>query len=87
MEQSIFNIAVGIAGTLGGWWLNNIWTSVKELERADRMLIDRVASIDVLVAGHYVKRADLDAKIADLSSGIFAALNRIEDKLDRKADK
>lgn len=87
MDQTLFNIAIAIAGTLGGWWLNNMYASMKELERADRALIDRVAAIDVLVAGHYVKRSDLNAAIEALSKGLFATLTRIEDKLDRKADK
>ena len=43
----------------------------------------RVAEIEVLVAGAYVKKDDLEK----LSNAIFAKLDRIEDKLDLKVDK
>lgn len=76
MNQELFNIAIGIAGTLGGWWLNTVWRAVRDLEK-------KVSAIDVLVAGHYVKRNELDK----LSEVLFQKLDRIEGKLDRKVDK
>jgi len=83
MDQTWFNVAITAAGTLAGWWMNVMWQSLKELEHADRMLIDRVAAIDTLVAGQYVKRDELTV----ITNAIFGKLDRIEDKIDRKADK
>jgi CHASE3 domain sensor protein len=60
-----------------------VWQAVKDLQKADKDLTAKVAEIEVLVAGHYVKRDDLD----QLSKAIFAKLDRIEDKLDGKVDK
>ena len=42
-----------------------------------------MASIEVLVAGHYVTRPDMDK----LGDAIFKKLDRIEGKLDGKVDK
>ena len=82
-QQSLFNIAVALAGALGGWWMNVMWQSLTDLQKADKLLADKVSSIEILVAGNYVKRDDFD-KVAD---NIFRKLDRIEDKLDGKMDK
>jgi hypothetical protein len=86
-QQAIFNIAITACGALGGWWLKVIWDSLKELERADRALVDRVAAIDVLVAGSYVKRDYFEQKMESISHALFAKLDKIDEKLDKKADR
>ena len=50
---------------------------------ADRILVEKVSTIEVLIAGNYMSKVDFD-KIA---VAIFAKLDKIEDKLDRKVDK
>lgn len=82
-EQQIFNIAIAIIGALGGWLMRIMWQSLKDLQTRDEKLADKVGQIEVLVAGHYVKRDDMDRSI----SAIFSKLDRIEDKIDGKADK
>ena len=82
-EQQFFNVAFAIIGALGGWWMRVMWQSLKELEQQDSKLADKVGNIEVLVAGHYVKRDDMNRDIAI----IFAKLDRIEDKMNKKADK
>lgn len=81
--QTIINIAIGLVGALGGWVLNNLKSSIDELRKADSVLADKVQQIEVLVAGTYVKRDDMDK----LGSALFAKLDKIEAKLDGKADK
>lgn len=83
MDQSLFNITVGIAGALGGWWMKAMWEALKELKETDRELASQVSDLKVLVAGDYVRREMFDR----LSDAIFAKLDRIENKLDGKADK
>ena len=82
-DQTVFNIALAITGFLGGWVLKVVWEAVKELQSADKILVEKVASIEVLIAGNYMSKQDFD-KIA---AAIFAKLDKIDDKLDRKADK
>jgi len=82
-DQTVFNIALAVTGFLGGWVLKVIWEAVKELQLADKILIEKVASIEILIAGNYMSKTDFD-KIA---AAIFAKLDKIDDKLDRKADK
>ena len=81
--QSLINILFTIAGAMGGWILNNLKASIEALQKADANLADKVQQIEVLVAGTYVKRDDLDK----LSSALFHKLDKIEAKLDNKQDK
>lgn len=87
MDQTWFNVAITALGGMAGWWMNVMWQNLKDLEKADKLLVDRVAAIDVLVAGQYVKREYFESKMADLHTALFHKLDRIEDKLDKKADK
>lgn len=87
MDQALFNWILGISSALLGWWLKAVWEAVRDLQNADKDIVDRVAAIDLLVAGQYAKRDYLDARLSELGTAIFNKLDRIETKLDRKADK
>lgn len=82
-QQLLFNIAVSLIGFLGGWVLNNLKASIDGLQKADHDLTSKVQGVELLVAGSYVKRDDLDK----LTVALFAKLDKIESKLDGKADK
>lgn len=81
--QLAFNIAMALAGGLGGWVLKSITNKLEQLGNTDSLLRDKIQEIEVLVAGKYVKHEDLDK----MTSAIFAKLERIENKLDSKQDK
>jgi len=87
MEQTWFNVAITLLGGMAGWWMQTMWNNLKDLEKADRSLVDRVAQMDTLVAGQYVKRDHFELRMTQLSEALFSKLDRIEDKIDRKADK
>ncbi len=71
-SQTFFNIAVTLAGGLGGWILNNIWQSIRSLDR------------DVRDMPHvYVTKEDYRADISEVKG----MLVRIMDKLEGKVDK
>lgn len=57
--------------------------SVRDLQESDKKLAEKVSQIEILVAGNYVRRDDFDKSV----EAIFRKLDRIEDKLDGKADK
>lgn len=82
-HQTIFNIGIGLISTMLGWWLNNVWASLKELQAADRELAEKVASIEILVAGQYVTRDEFN----NVLSQVFSKLDRIIEKLNEKADR
>ena len=70
--QVLFNIIVGLAGVFGGWILNNISRAIERLDKDVRQM-----------PLTYVTRVDYRADIEEIK----AMLNRINDKLDEKADK
>lgn len=82
-SQTAFNIVLSLVAFLGGWVLNSLRDSIKSLQKTDAELADKVQHIEVLVAGTYVKRDDLK----ELSTALFNKLDKIELKLDGKADK
>jgi hypothetical protein len=70
--QTLFNVAVTLAGGLGGWVLNNIWQSIRTLDK------------DVRQMPHlYVTKEDYKSDISEIKQ----MLGKIFDKLDEKADK
>ena len=81
--QTAFNIVLSLVAFLGGWVLNSLRDSIKSLHQSDTELADKVQRIEVLVAGQYVKRDDLDK----MASALFAKLDKIEAKIDKKVDK
>jgi tmRNA-binding protein len=88
--QTVINILIGACGCLIGWVLKSIRESIrdlqdthKELTKADLSLTEKVQHIELLVAGTYVKRDDMDK----LGNALFAKLDKIEAKIDLKADK
>lgn len=74
--QTIFNVLLGLVAFLGGYVINSIKASIDGLQT-------KVQAIEVLVAGSYVKRDDLDK----LTAALFTKLDKIESKLDGKADR
>lgn len=78
--QSAFNIVLGAFGALVGWLLNTLYNSMKDLTAADKLLTNKVQSIEVLVAGNYIPRHEFEAKM----DAFFAKLDKIETKIDMK---
>lgn len=83
MDQALVNWLLAGFGGLIGFLLNVVWQAVKDLQKADKVLEERVGEIEVLVAGSYITRTDF----TNVTDAIFRKLDRIEDKLDTKKDK
>lgn len=92
--QTAFNVAVLLSGALGGWVLKWIGDSLKALRDTNASLAEKVQHIEVLVAGSYARKEDVEKASSSykesldrLTSAIFTKLDRIEEKLDKKVDK
>lgn len=70
--QTLFNIAILVAGFFGGWVLNSIYQSIERLDKDVRAMPERYLAKDDY-------RQDLQR--------VETMLTRILDKLDDKADK
>lgn len=81
--QLMFNIVAGVAGLFGSFILKTLWDQLDDVRKSHAELAKRQAETEVLVAGAYAKRDDVER----LGQAIFAKLDKIESKLDQKADK
>ena len=83
MDQMIFNIVFGALFTLFGAVIKAIWDGVKDLQKADKEITQKVAEIELLVAGDYARKDYVECKI----DAVFAKLDKIEDKIDAVRNK
>jgi hypothetical protein len=83
MSHDIVLSIITFVGSIIGLVLKAVWNSVKELQEADEEIITKVNSIEVLMAGQYVRRDELRHEFNKL----FNMLESIDNKLDKKADK
>ncbi|RLA00832.1 MAG: hypothetical protein DRQ47_08940 [Gammaproteobacteria bacterium] len=81
--QALLNISFGCTGILFGYIMNCTRQSLVALQSRDEELAEKVQKIEVIVAGEYVKRTEMDEHFNQLLS----MLRRIEEKLDKKVDK
>jgi len=81
--QAIMNLVGGAAIAAGGWFAREIWGAVKEL-RQD------IHEIEVDLPKSYVSKMDLDKRMEHIEAmfqRIYDKIERVEIKLDGKADK
>lgn len=83
ISQNFINIGLMFISTVFGWVFKFLYDKLRELQTADLQLAEKVQSIELLVAGTYIKRTEME-KMYD---ALFSKLDRIENKLDGKADK
>ena len=83
MYQELINSAIGLVSGLLIWVVKSLWDAVRDLQKSDRELTDKINNIEVLVAGDYVKREDFRLEMDRL----FKKLDAIEQKIDGKVDK
>lgn len=83
MIQILINAIIGGLAAAGAFIIKIIWEGLRELQRADVELTAKISEMQLLVAGKYVKKDEMDSVI----KAMFTKLDRIEDKLDKKADR
>ena len=68
----------------------SVFSRIKKVESDSDAQEKKLAAIELLVAGNYVKREDLTMAIQNIErtqTAMFKKLDAISDKLDTKADK
>jgi hypothetical protein len=70
--RDAFNVAILIAGALGGWALRTIWDAVSNLR-------DTVAELERNLPETYARRDD----VRDLRDMIVTRFDRLEARLDK----
>lgn len=83
MDQNFIILIIGAVNLLGGFLLNALWQSVKDLQATDSRIAEKVSSFEKTVAGEYMRREEFTLMMDTL----LKKLDRIEDKIERKADR
>jgi chaperonin cofactor prefoldin len=72
----IINIVLGVALSVGGWFVRQMWDAVQNLK-------SDIQRIEVELPTSYVRKSDLDARLDKIDD----TLEKIFDRLNSKADK
>jgi hypothetical protein len=87
VDQTLFNIAVALAGALGGWWMKAMWDSMKEMQRDMR-------EIERELPENYVRKDDFKDVVRDIRQDMKDGFNKMEatlglifKRLEQKEDK
>lgn len=83
MEQLIINAAFGGLAAVLSFLLKVVWDGLRDLQKADIELATQIASVKLMMSDTYIKKEDFDR----MTAALFNKLDRIELKLDTKADK
>ena len=74
--QPYINLGAGVVLAAGGWFLRELWDAIQKLK-------DDLKALEVKLPSEYVRKDDLTESM----DRVYKALDRIERKLDQKADK
>ena len=83
LDQTIFNWAVGVVGSLGGFIVKAMWDAVGDLRKDNAALGKSIGELNDKIGREYVRRDDYRDDINEMKG----MLVRIFDKLDEKVDK
>jgi hypothetical protein len=92
--QLFINITLAIVGALGGGLIKVLWDGITELRTSDKNIVDRMHSIETLVAGTYIKREEfnrgmdfLSAKLDVINQNLIVRFDGLSSKLETKMDR
>jgi hypothetical protein len=81
--QVLFNSAFAIILLLLGWGMRALYDSIGSLRNTDADIHSKVNELAVALPTEYVHKNDF----REMTKELFSKLDRIETKLDSKADK
>tara|TARA_R110000796_G_scaffold69170_4_gene157986 strand:+ start:5127 stop:5387 length:261 start_codon:yes stop_codon:yes gene_type:complete len=83
LDQTLLNWLIFTLGAIMSAILHTIWGAVRDLRAEDKAISQKLASIQILVAGDYIRKQEFDRVIDRL----FVKLDSIEASLVSKQDK
>ncbi len=81
--QILFNSAFAALLLIIGWIMRAMFETLRDLRRKDQDIYDKVSTLAVQIPEKYVLKTEM-SKLVDR---LFDKLDRIEHKIDTKADK
>jgi hypothetical protein len=75
-------ILLGIVVIGLGWWNTVIWAELKDARVRGHTRDGRVSALEVLVAGGYVTRPEMQAAVRDMTTSLSGQLDKLSAKMD-----
>ena len=86
-EAEIIDILFGIVLLGLGWWMRSLNESIRRLHQSDKDIMDRIQHVEVLVAGKYVTREEVNSQYLNLITKLESIDAKLTAKIDQKVDK
>jgi hypothetical protein len=87
--QEYINILLGIVSFFGGWLLKEVWSSLKDLQKADKETTAKISSMEITMTSDYVKKTEMESVLKSILSKLEKLENLellIVDKYAKKED-
>lgn len=82
--QMLINIVVGIAGSLSVFVLTAVWSRLGKLESSDTLLTIEIHKMRELVAGEYIKRAEVTPQLEKIYDTLEIIRSELGKKMERR---
>ena len=89
-QRDVIDVLIAFAFGVGGWFMNNLWGAVKDLQSADTRLAEKVSELEVFVATKYLSTDRFEvvmSKNSQMLDKLSDKIDRLSDKIDTKMDK
>ena len=83
LDQELLNWLMFAFGATISAIIATIWGAVKDLQKEDKLITEKLSAVQMLVVGDYVKKPDFD-KVIDR---LFKKLDKIDQSLTEKQDR
>jgi len=83
VQQDYFNLFITALGLMGGWILKTVWEAVRDLQQSEKVLSDKLASVEVLVAGQYIRRDEFAVTMFRIENKLDAITTKLDSKVDK----
>lgn len=80
--QWLINFLLGIVLAGISWWNKTMWSELKETRRRIHDQAGEVNKLQILVAGTYVTRQEMEKSMHIMTQTVMNRFDRMEDKLD-----
>jgi chaperonin cofactor prefoldin len=74
--QALLNIVLGVALSVGGWFVRQMWDAVQNLK-------SDIQRIEVDLPSNYVRKSDLDARLDKIDESLEKIFDRLNTKMDK----
>jgi hypothetical protein len=74
--QALLNIILGIALSVSGWFMRQMWDAVQKLK-------DDLKNIEVDLPTHYVRKDEMAARFDRIEELLDKLYERLENKVDK----